>query len=72
MHGGEFLEHAARGEAWGERFELLAERDVQAISEERDKDVRFDAPLFLVEDRPDRQIAFEGPEGCLDLDELRE
>ena len=57
LDGGELLEHAARGEAWGERFELLAERDVQAVGEERDEDVRFDAPLLLVEDRagsPDR------------------
>ena len=72
LHGGELLEHAARGKAWSECFQLLAERDVQAIGEEGDKNVRFDAPLLLMEDRADRQIAFEGLEGGLDFDELRE
>ena len=38
LHGREFLEHAARGEAWRERLQLLAERDVQAVGEEGDKD----------------------------------
>ena len=71
LHGREFLEHAARGEAWRERLQLLAERDVQAVGEEGDKDVRFDAPLFLVEHRPDGQIAFERFEGGFDLDELQ-
>ena len=56
LHGREFLEHAASSEPWGKRLQLPAERDVQAIGEERDKDVRFDAALFLMEDRPQRQI----------------
>ena len=71
LYGRELLKHAARGEAWGERFELLSERDVQAVGEECDEDVRFDARLFLVEDGPDRQIALEGLEGGLDLVELQ-
>jgi hypothetical protein len=50
-------------EAWRERFELLAESDVQAVGEERNKDVRFDTVLFLVEDGADGQIAFECFEG---------
>ncbi len=35
------------------------------------EDVRFDAPLLLVKDGPDREIAFEGLEGGLDFDDLR-
>jgi hypothetical protein len=44
---------------------------VHAVREECDEDVRFDALLFLVKDGPDREIAFECFEGCLDLDELQ-
>ena len=71
LYRGELLEHAAWSEAWGERFELLSEGHMQAVGEECDEDVRFDARLFLVKDGPDRQIAFEGLEGGLDLDELQ-
>ena len=52
-----------------ERLQLLAARHVQAIGEERDKNVCFDAALVLVKDGPDCQIAFESLERCLDLDE---
>ena len=33
------------------------ESDVQAIGQEGDEDVRLDARLALVKDRPDREIA---------------
>jgi hypothetical protein len=33
--------------------------DVQAIGQERDEDVRLNACLKLVRDRPDRQVALE-------------
>ena len=72
LHGGELIEHGSRREPWGECLEVPPKRHVQAISEERDEDVRFDAPRLLMEDRADREIAFEGLEGRLDLDELRE
>ena len=55
-------------EAGRERFELLAECHVQAVGEERNKDVRFDTLLLLVEDGADGQIAFECFEGGFDLD----
>ncbi len=71
LHGGELLEHGTGREAGRERFELLAEGDVQAVGEERDKDVRFDAVLCLVEDGADGEITFECFEGCFDLDQLQ-
>jgi len=53
------------------RLQLLAQGDVQAVGEERDKDVGLDPLLVLVEDRADGQITFERFEGSLDLDELQ-
>ena len=44
---------------------------VEAIGEEGDKDVRFNALLILVMDRSYAQITFEVFEGFFDLDELR-
>src|SRR5437763_12893514 len=43
--------------------------DVQAIGQEGDKDVRLDAGLELVKDRPDREVALEVFEGLLDRDQ---
>ena len=45
LHGRELLEHAARREPRSERLQLLAECDMQTVSEEGDKDVRFHALL---------------------------
>ena len=58
LHGGEFFEHATRGEAGREGVEAPPQRDMEAVGEEGDEDVRLD-PLFkLVEDRADREVAF--------------
>jgi len=35
------------------------QRDVQAIGQKGNEDVRLDAGLELVKDRPDREVAFE-------------
>src|SRR5207244_2046305 len=42
------------------------QRDVQAIGQEGNEDVRFDAGLELVKDRPDREVALEVLERLLD------
>jgi hypothetical protein len=47
------------------------QRDLHAISQERDKDVSFDPLFVLMEDRTDRQVAFEIAERLFDGDELR-
>src|SRR5208283_2334785 len=56
LDGGELVEHGPRGEAGGHRPEPGAQRDVHAIGEEGDEDVRLDAALQLVVDRPELQI----------------
>src|SRR5206468_4022081 len=66
LHGGEFFEDTSRCEAGRERVEASGERDVQTIGEE---DMRLDTLLALMEDRSEREIAFEVFEGFLDLDE---
>jgi hypothetical protein len=57
-------------EAGRQLLELRAQRDVKAIGQERDEDVRFDAVLKLVVDRAELQIVLEILERGLDLDEL--
>ena len=54
LHGRELVEHATRREPRGMRPQLLRQRGVQAVGEEGDEDVRLDARLVLVIDRPDR------------------
>ncbi len=56
MRGGELLQHVSRRKAWGQVLETMAERDMQAIGQEGDEDVRFNVLLMLVIDRPDRKI----------------
>ena len=53
-----------------QRFELGAQRDVKAIGQEGDEDVRFDAVLKLVIDRAELQIVLEILERGFDLDKL--
>ena len=45
LHGGELVEHRPRREAARQRFEPCAQRDVEAIGQEGDEDVRLDALL---------------------------
>src|SRR5260370_2603949 len=47
------------------------ERDVHAIRQKGDEDVGFDPLFVLMEDRTDRQVAFEIAEPLFDGDELR-
>src|SRR6202790_4671533 len=70
LHGGELVEHRPGREAGGQRREPRAQRDVQAIGQEGDEDMRLDALLELMVDRAQLQIVLQGLEGCLDLDEL--
>ena len=42
---------------------------MQAIGQEGDEDVGFDAAFPLMEDRSDGEIALEVAEGLLDVDE---
>ncbi len=71
LHGGERVEHAARGEPRGERMQAALERDVQATGQKRDEDVGLDPLLILMEDRSDGEIALEVLERLLDRGELQ-
>ena len=46
-------------------MEAAAKRDVEAIGEEGDEDMRLDARLVLVKDRADGEVAFKIAEGFL-------
>src|SRR6266700_4229391 len=70
LDGGEDIEHGSWGEAGGHGPESGAERDVQAIGQEGDKDVGFDALLQLMMDRAQLQIVLQCLERRLDFDEL--
>src|SRR5713101_6493446 len=70
LHGGELVEHSARGEAGGERLEPRPQGDVEAIGQEGDEDVGFDTRLDLVIDRAQLEIVLEVLERRLDLDKL--
>lgn len=64
LHGGEFLQHAARGEAGRQGVQPPPERHVQGIGQEGDEDMRLDARFLLMKDRPDGEVALEAFE-CL-------
>ena len=59
LHGGELLQHAARRQPGRQRVQAPRKSDVQAIGQEGDEDVRLDAGLELVKDRPDGKVAFD-------------
>ena len=48
LHGGELLQDGSWGETGGAAFEPGFERDLQAVGEELDEDMRLDAPFELV------------------------
>ena len=60
LHGGELCQRAAGGEAGSEAVQASGQGDLQAVGEEGDEDVGFDAPFVVMEDRADREVAFEG------------
>ena len=66
MHGCKLLQHDARRQPRRQRVQAPRQRDVQAIGQEGNEDVRFDAGLELVKDRPDREVALEILERLLD------
>ena len=57
LHRRELVEHAARGETRCQRVQAPRQGGVQAIGQESDEDVRFDAGLVLMEDWPDGEVA---------------
>ena len=68
-HRGEVIHYSPGRQARGERPQPLTQRCVQAEGQEGNKDMCLDPGFALVEHRPDRQIAFEGLERLLNLDQ---
>ena len=64
------LENGPRRETGCQRTGPGFERNQEAVSDEGDEDVGFDAVVELMVDRPQTQIAFQFLEGLLNLDEL--
>src|SRR5437764_11501396 len=69
LHGGKLLQHAARRQSRRQRMQAPRESDVQAIGQKGNEDVRLDASLELVKDRPDREVALEVLECFLDCNQ---
>ena len=67
LYGGKFLKHAARGQTGSECPQPLTQSHLQAIGQEGDKDVRLDAFLELMEDRPNAKLILEAFERLLDI-----
>jgi len=57
LDGGELFERVTRGSAGWEGVQAAGQGDVQAVGEEGDEDVGFDALLVLVEDGADGEVA---------------
>src|SRR6516165_11412327 len=71
LHGGELFDDAARRQARRQGVQAAAERDVEAIGEEGDEDMRLNPRLVLVKDRPNGEVAFEVLERLFDAAELK-
>ncbi len=59
LNGCELLQQGARGKSRRQDAETCAQTHVQAISQERHKNVRLDPMFQLVKNRPQTQIVFE-------------
>src|SRR4051812_241244 len=70
LNGGKLLEHGARCQARSQYSQTSSQVYVQAISQERHKEVRLDAILSLVKNGAQAQVVFQVLEGSLDLREL--
>ena len=71
LHGGELLDGAPWRQAGRQGLQSPSQGDVQAVGQEGDEDVRLDAALELMEQRPDGEVALQVFEGLLDADELK-
>ena len=70
LHGCQLVEDRPGREAASQRFEPGTQRNVEAVGNERDEDVCFDALLELVIDGAQAEVVLEILEGRLDLGQL--
>ena len=67
---GHLLDHGPAGEPGGQCSQPLLQRDIQTVGKKGHEDVRLDAWILLMVDRPDREITLQVSKGCLDLRQL--
>jgi len=70
LNGGELFERTARGQPGRQGMKATGQGDLHAVGQKGDEDVGFDPRLVLMEDRTNRQVAFEIAERLFDGDEL--
>lgn len=62
--------HAAGTQAGGRLFVVFLKGDVQAVGEEADENVGFDASIALMKDRAQAEVAFKGAEAFFNAHEV--
>ena len=70
LDGGELFQDRRRRQSRGMDHQPVLQRDLQAISEERNQNMSVGPVLELMVDRPDSQFALQRPEHRLDLRQL--
>jgi hypothetical protein len=70
LDSGKLFERAPCGQSGRQGMKAAGQGDLHAVSQKGDEDVGFDPPLVLMEDRANRQVAFEIAERLFDGDEL--
>ena len=69
LDGGEFFDGRPGREPRGRLRKQKSQCLREAVGDEGDEDVAFNARLFAMEDRPDAQVALERSESLLNLPE---
>ena len=70
LDGGEFLQGGPWGQARSEGAQTGLQGDLETVGQEGDKNVRFDAPIQLMIDRPNTQVTLEFFERLFDFGQL--
>ena len=70
LDGGELFKHSRRRQSRGMNHQPVLQRDLQAVSEERNQNMSIGPVLELMLDRSNPQFALQRPEDRLDLGQL--
>ena len=70
LDSGKLFERAPRGQSGRQGVKTAGQGDLHAVSQKGDEDVGFDTLFVLMEDRANRQVAFEIAERLFDGNEL--
>ncbi len=70
LDGGELLQGRPWGQTWSEGAQTGLQSDLETISQEGDEKVRIDAPIQLVVNRTNTQVALEFFERLFDFGQL--